>query len=478
MHVPVSHLNPVFQQFCVFSIEDSFRPLEMPPCTCSIRALEVFVKDFAGASIKHGALRSLLQRRGLSNSAPLRQADTSTTTTPSSSANVVSGSWQRAGPLQKVQTKELNPGALEEAWDSNVEVDEAEPESANRVELVGIVEGIHDEFEAAEDVLLKSEEVAIAGMSRKSNRLQRKKRRQEDGSWKPVAKERWRVEQSKEYDEVVLSGDEAVEVADVSLRASGEAGGLKKRSKAPKESKTDRFKESPVAVAEKAVEIETSAPKTRRRRISEDVKSGKRRSQSDATKSTKMIAKKHTEPKSPLRRAKTSPAKVDIAANPTTQWRKRDREPWQIQKAALGRKFGEQGWQPNKRLSPDTLEGIRALHVSDPMNYNTETLAQHFHITPEAIRRILKSKWRPNEEEAEERRLRWEKRGVKKWSEMAELGIKPPAKWRALGVKTKEQEERRARGGRSRKTDEVLWDISDEAVGVGVGGESFAGRIL
>ena len=451
----------------------------MRPCTCSIRALEIFVKDFAGASIKHGGSRShLLQRRGLSYSAPSRQLDNSTTTTPARSANVVPGSWQRAGPLQKVQTRESNPGALEEAWDSNVEVDAAAPGFANPIEPVDSAEGLHDEFEAADDVLLESEKVAIAGMSRKLNRLQRKKRRQEDGSWKPVAKERWREEQAKEHDEVVLSSDEAGEVADVSLRASGEAGGLKKRSKAPKESKTDRFKEVPVAVAKKPVEVETSAPKTRRRRISEDVNSGKRRSQSDVTKSTKMITKKHTEPKSPLRNTKKSPAKVETAAKPSPQWRKRDREPWQIQKAALGRKFGEQGWQPNKRLSPDTLEGIRALHVSDPISYNTQTLAQHFHITPEAIRRILKSKWRPNEEEAEERRLRWEKRGVKKWSEMAELGIKPPAKWRALGVRTKEQEERKAKGDRSRKRDEVLWDISDEAVGVGVGGESFAGRIL
>jgi hypothetical protein len=126
-------------------------------------------------------------------------------------------------------------------------------------------------------------------------------------------------------------------------------------------------------------------------------------------------------------------------------------EAWKIQKAALVNKFGEKGWQPRKRLSPDTLEGIRALHKSDPAAYSTEMLADHFKITPEAIRRILKSKWRPNEDEVEQRRLRWEKRGVKKWEEMAKDGAKPPAKWRAQGVKSpkvqwrEEMDEKRGR---------------------------------
>ena len=110
------------------------------------------------------------------------------------------------------------------------------------------------------------------------------------------------------------------------------------------------------------------------------------------------------------------------------------RETWQTQKEALEEKFGEAGWQPRKRLSPDTLEGIRSLHASDPESYSTEILANHFKITPEAIRRILRSKWRPSEEEVEDRRIRWERRGAKKWAEMAEQGMRPPVKWRAMGA--------------------------------------------
>lgn len=112
----------------------------------------------------------------------------------------------------------------------------------------------------------------------------------------------------------------------------------------------------------------------------------------------------------------------------------RPREPWQIQKDALQRKFGEAHWQPRKRLSPDALDGIRAVHAQYPDTYTTPVLANHFKVSPEAIRRILKSKWRPSEEEAEERRDRWNKRGEKIWSQMVELGVKPPKKWREMGI--------------------------------------------
>lgn len=110
------------------------------------------------------------------------------------------------------------------------------------------------------------------------------------------------------------------------------------------------------------------------------------------------------------------------------------REDWQIQKSANLAKFGDTTWQPRKRLSPDTLEGIRALHASNPAVYSTEILSSQFAVSPENIRRILKSKWRPNDEERQEREKRWERRGVRKWTEMAELGEKPPRKWREMGV--------------------------------------------
>ncbi|KAH7040111.1 uncharacterized protein B0I36DRAFT_343907 [Microdochium trichocladiopsis] len=110
-----------------------------------------------------------------------------------------------------------------------------------------------------------------------------------------------------------------------------------------------------------------------------------------------------------------------------------EKETWQIQKTALTQKFPE-GWSPRKRLSPDALDGIRALHAQFPEEYTTEVLAKKFEVSAEAIRRILKSKWQPTTEEDIDRQDRWFKRGKRIWGHMAELGKKPPRRWRKEGV--------------------------------------------
>ncbi|KAF2873102.1 hypothetical protein BDV95DRAFT_490561 [Massariosphaeria phaeospora] len=110
------------------------------------------------------------------------------------------------------------------------------------------------------------------------------------------------------------------------------------------------------------------------------------------------------------------------------------REPWQIQKAALKEKLGGAAWSPRKKLSPDTMEGIRHLHQTQPERFTTPVLAQHFQVSPDAIRRILKSTWQPSDEEQEERLRRWDKRGETIWSNLVELGVKPPKRWREMGV--------------------------------------------
>ena len=122
-------------------------------------------------------------------------------------------------------------------------------------------------------------------------------------------------------------------------------------------------------------------------------------------------------------------------ATQNAQWHSPPLQPWQVQKRALFEKFGSSGWCPRKRLAPDVLDSIRALNSQSPEKYTTPVLAEQFKVSPEAIRRILKSKWRPNEEEQAKRKLRWEKRGKTIWSQMVEIGIKPPKKWRAMGVK-------------------------------------------
>ena len=156
-------------------------------------------------------------------------------------------------------------------------------------------------------------------------------------------------------------------------------------------------------------------------------------------------------------RHRVTPAVRDSNRRPSTRiaeapWLDRGnghkKESWQIQKDALKEKFGSSGWTPRRRLSPDALDGIRALHAQLPEKYTTPELAKQFEISPENIRRILKSKWKPNEEEDTSRRRRWEKRGESIWSLKAELGVKPPKKWRRKGIGKDQVAYHKSRGHR------------------------------
>jgi hypothetical protein len=111
-----------------------------------------------------------------------------------------------------------------------------------------------------------------------------------------------------------------------------------------------------------------------------------------------------------------------------------ERPHWAIQKEALKEKLGGEAWNPRKKLSPDTMEGIRHLHKTAPEKFTTPILAEHFKVSSEAIRRILKSRWQPNDEEYEARMERWNKRGERIWTNLVEMGVKPPKKWREMGV--------------------------------------------
>ena len=157
----------------------------------------------------------------------------------------------------------------------------------------------------------------------------------------------------------------------------------------------------------------------------------------------------------------------------------REREPWQIQKQALAEKFGSSHWAPRKRLSPDAMDGIRRLHAQNPEKYSTPELAREFAVSPEAIRRILKSNWRPSEEEEEDRRRRWDNRGQAIWNKMVEIGFKPPKKWREMGIGSK-------RGARiatrpnpfNQKTDYVVVETLSQKGSASVPTVSLSQRIL
>ena len=140
-----------------------------------------------------------------------------------------------------------------------------------------------------------------------------------------------------------------------------------------------------------------------------------------------LLTRSHSRQSTAAPKSRLDASRPSASANAANGY-SQEKTPWQLQVNALKRKFPS-GWQPRKRLSPDAVEGIQALHARDPQRNSTPVLAEHFEVSPEVIRRILKSKWKPSEEEQDSRRQRWERRGQRIWSDMAEKGIKPPRRW-------------------------------------------------
>ncbi len=73
-------------------------------------------------------------------------------------------------------------------------------------------------------------------------------------------------------------------------------------------------------------------------------------------------------------------------------------QPFVRHRATMKESFPE-GWAPPRRLSREAMDGIRTLYASNPEVFSTPVLSQKFKISPEAIRRILKSKWEPTREQ-------------------------------------------------------------------------------
>lgn len=187
------------------------------------------------------------------------------------------------------------------------------------------------------------------------------------------------------------------------------------------------MEEDTQATTTKALDAGTGEQPTEKKQQARRDRTGKRRTDDDAkddddSHGTTSTAKREQQQKA-----------TDATDQPSSKPKPRTQEPWQIQKAALKEKFPD-GWQPRKRLSPDALAGIRALNAQFPDVYTTDALADKFQVSREAIRRILKSSWRPSVDEEEERQQRWFRRGKQVWEQKAALGIKPPQRWRMEGI--------------------------------------------
>lgn len=84
---------------------------------------------------------------------------------------------------------------------------------------------------------------------------------------------------------------------------------------------------------------------------------------------------------------------------------------WEKRERSLIKRYGQ--WNPTRKLSRQQIQDIRDLKEQLP-HLKTIDFANHLKISPEAIRRVLKSKWVPNDQEEEELRERAERQKIKK----------------------------------------------------------------
>ncbi|KAA1081207.1 Required for respiratory growth protein 9 mitochondrial [Puccinia graminis f. sp. tritici] len=98
-------------------------------------------------------------------------------------------------------------------------------------------------------------------------------------------------------------------------------------------------------------------------------------------------------------KAVTEEAPENRLFNHSQEQKDEDKPQWLIHKEALRRKFPD-GWNPPKKISRPSMALLRTLHQTDPNQFSLSILSEKFKISPEAVRRILRSKWEPNQETA------------------------------------------------------------------------------
>lgn len=113
---------------------------------------------------------------------------------------------------------------------------------------------------------------------------------------------------------------------------------------------------------------------------------------------------------------------------------------------------------PTKKLSLSAMAGLKALHEADPEKFSRSEISERFGISHEAVRRITKSKFRENDDEALDARLtKWDTSPVsgealspvpalKRAFERAGIEMKPKAS-RGVGFKPLKTAAPRSQGG-------------------------------
>ncbi|CAG8448822.1 17262_t:CDS:2 [Acaulospora morrowiae] len=102
-----------------------------------------------------------------------------------------------------------------------------------------------------------------------------------------------------------------------------------------------------------------------------------------------------------------------LPKNYDPDWRAKTMPGWLKHKYAIMERTGFGKWDPKKKVPREVMEKIRALHEQAPEENNSKTLSQQFKISPEAVRRILKSKWIPDSMKLERQKRKFEEKFAK-----------------------------------------------------------------
>ncbi|KAF5369082.1 hypothetical protein D9758_002902 [Tetrapyrgos nigripes] len=99
---------------------------------------------------------------------------------------------------------------------------------------------------------------------------------------------------------------------------------------------------------------------------------------------------------SPVDLSENNDAVNGVRSPRTSLRRKPPKQPtppqFKAHRQTIQKEFPE-GWNPPHKISRDAMDALRQLHHMDKAKFNTPVLAERFRISPEAVRRILKSKW-------------------------------------------------------------------------------------
>ncbi|KAF3284932.1 Required for respiratory growth protein 9 mitochondrial [Orbilia oligospora] len=128
----------------------------------------------------------------------------------------------------------------------------------------------------------------------------------------------------------------------------------------------------------------------------------------------------------------------------------KDTPTWKIHMDSVKSKLKGEKWNPFGRLSPAAVATLKQLKQENP-GMTVEEYAPIFKISPDALRRILKSKWMPTPEQETDRNERWKRRGKAVWQEWEEKGLVQKKKEKekqevGLGMLTKREEENKKKG--------------------------------